>query len=50
MIIMALVLAMVSGLIKVDHYAGTYGVSIGTNTSYCSIEDKLPVFTCEHVN
>ena len=26
---------------SVDHYAGTYGVSIGTDTRYCSIEAKL---------
>lgn len=47
--IMAFVLAMVSGLISIDHYAGTYGIGIGTSNNYCSIEDKLPIVTCEHV-
>lgn len=39
-----------SGFATLDHFAGTYGMSIGTNSSYCSIEDKLPVITCEHAN
>lgn len=46
--ILAFTLMMASGLIKADHYAGTYGVSIGTNSNYCSIESKLPVVTCEY--
>jgi hypothetical protein len=48
--IMALTLAFSARLITVDHYVGTYGVSIGTNNNYCSVEDKLPVVTCEHAN
>lgn len=46
--IIALTLGFVSRLITADHFAGTYGVSIGTNNNYCSVEDKLPVVTCEH--
>lgn len=45
----ALAGGLASNVVSVDHYAGTYGVSIGTDTRYCSIETKLPVFTCEAV-
>ena len=48
--IIALTLGLVSRAITIDHYVGTYGVSIGSNNNYCSIEDKLPIITCEHVS
>lgn len=35
-------------LVTFDHFGGVYGISIGTNNTYCSIEDKLPIVTCEH--
>ena len=47
-VIGAMALGLASHFITVDHYFGTYGVSIGTNNSYVSIEDKLPVITYEH--
>lgn len=34
----ALALGIVSGLVHIDHYAGTYGVSVGTDTHSCSVE------------
>lgn len=38
-----------TGLVNVDHYAGTYGVSAGTNSNYCSLDiGHWP--TCEHAN
>jgi hypothetical protein len=30
--------AWLGGLVHVDHVGGTYGLSAGTDTSYCSIE------------
>ena len=45
----ALAGGLAGNVVSVDHYAGTYGVSIGTDTRYCSIEARLPVFTCEAV-
>jgi hypothetical protein len=37
-------------LIHLDHYFGVYGVSIGTNNWYMSIDDKLPIITWEHAS
>ena len=48
--ILALTIGFASRLITADHFDGTYGVSIGANNTYCTIEDKLPVVTCEHAN
>jgi hypothetical protein len=33
--------------VHLDHYAGTYGVSAGTDTSYCSLEVWHPSLSCE---
>jgi hypothetical protein len=43
-----IIIALTTGLLTIDHFDGVYGVSIGSNNYYCSIEDKLPVFACEH--
>lgn len=32
-------LAIAAPFTHVDHFAGTYGVSIGTDTHYCSVEN-----------
>lgn len=47
--IVAVVLPLTPVRVHLDH-AGTYGVSIGTDTSYCSVEVWHPSLTCEHAN
>jgi hypothetical protein len=39
-----------SRLLVLDNFQGVHGFSIGTSSNYCSVENKLPVFTCEHVS
>jgi hypothetical protein len=46
-ILVLLGIGLVTGLVTVDHWYGTYGVSIGTDTHYCSFELGLWP-TCEH--
>lgn len=36
-----------STAVSFDHYGGAYGVSVGTDTHYCSIETAWPPVTCE---
>jgi hypothetical protein len=44
------IIALTTGLLTIDHFGGTYGVSIGTNNYYMSIENKLPIITWEHAS
>jgi hypothetical protein len=45
-VVLAALLA--TGLARVDHYAGAYGVSVGTDSAYCSLEvTSWPPFSCE---
>jgi hypothetical protein len=40
------------GLVSFDNVRGVHGVSIGTDTDYCSLEFKViskPMTSCEHV-
>lgn len=39
---LAVILALASGLVHIDHTGGTYGVSVGSDTRYCSIELNVP--------
>jgi hypothetical protein len=34
--------ALALGLLHIDHTGGTYGVSAGTDTAYCSVEMNAP--------
>ena len=46
----AVVLAvlLVTGLARVDHFGGAYGLSAGTDTRYCSLEfTPAPHVSCE---
>ena len=40
---LALVGALASGLAHIDRTRGTYGLSIGSNTRYCSLELNVPI-------
>jgi hypothetical protein len=44
----AAAMMLLTGFVRIDHFGGTYGISAGTDMSYCSLElGHLP--TCEHV-
>jgi hypothetical protein len=45
--LLVIVLLAASGLVSFDHYGGAYGVSVGTNSAYCSAETAWPALTCE---
>jgi hypothetical protein len=49
-IVGVVIFVMTSHLIRIDDVLGVHGFSIGTDSNYCSIEDKLPVVTCEHAS
>lgn len=38
LMVLAVFIGLTTGLIAIDHYAGTYGISIGTNNDYASAE------------
>lgn len=45
--VLAVTLALAGRLVTVDHLASVTGVTIGTDTRYCSAEDRWPVITCQ---
>jgi hypothetical protein len=45
----AMLLAVLAGWVRADHYAGAWGVSAGTDTRYCSAEITAhgPALSCQ---
>ena len=37
--------ALLTGLARIDHFGGVYGVSVGTDSHYVSVEGRAPFVT-----
>lgn len=50
--VIIVLMALATHLITVDHYGSAYfgtvyGISVGTDAHYCSVETAWPALTCE---